>query len=237
MSTKTNSPVPERDQPPDTKAAHAQRSGLRPKQTRTEEPTDRRSPEQAKGYGARLARRGWTIQSIVHQGRTVFTALDSFIPDWHSMDWAEQVYHQAKHRFDSNGILSIAADELTGNDPLLRRAIRTSSLQQNGYPLPGSPVPGSNERLKELLEKTRITLDYDSQNDTALIHTGPDGSIIVTNQVGWSPATVENLREYTLSEHQHCPWEHNRGTDPGPMPDWALPISNMPLPRITTPQA
>ena len=205
--------------------------------TPAQTPSDAEAPEQARGYGTDLANKGWTIQSVVHQGQSIFTALDSCIQDWHNMDWSQRVYHQAKHRFDANGILSIKANELTGPDPLLRRAIRTSSLHPNGYPLPGGPIAGANERLRQILQKTRVTIDYDSQNDTTLVHTGPDGSIIVTNETGWSTATVENLREYRLSELQACPWEPHgpHGPDaPGPMPDWAHPTSNLPLPSTTT---
>ena len=209
----------------------------RPKRTPAQTPAEAEAPEQAKLYGADLANRGWAIQSVVQQGKTVFTSLDSFIPDWHNLNWADQVYHQAKYRFDSHGILSIAAGELTGTDPLLRRSIRTSTLHPNGYPLPGGAIPGTDERLKRLLEKTRTTLDYDSQNDSALIHTGPDGSIIVTNESGWNTATIENLRQYTLHEDQQCPWEQHPGHPRPPMPEWALPTSNLPLPSTTNPKA
>ena len=235
MSRRTKPPGPGPDQDP---AAPPAEDTARPAKgesngTPAQAPPDAEAPEQAKGYGADLAKKGWTIQSIVQQGQSIFTALDSCIQDWHNMDWSQRVYHQAKHRFDSNGILSIKADELTGADPLLRRAIRTSSLHPNGYPLPGGPLPGANERLRRILQKTRAKIDYDSQNDTTLVHTGPDGSIIVTNETGWSTATVENLREYRLSELQACPWEPHGCDVPGPMPDWARPTSNLPLPSTT----
>ena len=83
-------------------------------------------------------------------------------------------------------------------------------------------VPGSNVRLQRILEDSRVNV-VGHRNSNALIHTGPDGSLIVTNESGWGLSYPEYSDIYAeLDERYMCHWEISQATWVPEAPYWAI---------------
>jgi hypothetical protein len=171
---------------------------------------------------AQLAQRGWTIIHETDTGKP--TAIRTVIDQWRALTWAKQTYCRAKYGFDEDGVLEISLHEL---HPTPRIAFRFHwDLFPDEFVTPGGQIPGSNDRLREILERSRLEVDNRKYDDTALVHTGPDGSLILTNEVGWGPPYTERDSNYVeLDEAYTCYWESGPSWVPE-APCWTCPACN-----------
>ena len=172
-----------------------------------------------------MVKRGWTLFNDEKiPGRL---GIRSVIPDWNELPWAQQTYYRAKYRFDENGVLEIGVSEINSASQKTIRHFHCDLFTEEKYVTPDGAMSGSNDRIREILEQNRVDLAYRGYDDTALVHTGPDGSIIYTNEVGWGPPMYwpEEKYYYELDDHHTCFWE----TGPywvSEMPCWACPECN-----------
>ena len=172
-----------------------------------------------------LVNRGWTatLRSDPGMPGGKETALATRIPGWNAMSWAGQMVHRAAYGFDENGELVIGIGQMA--DPETRLAVEASlavEAQGEGFALPGREMPGSDERLRKILQdrSAREPVKYDG---SAVVWMGEDQSVVYTCEQGWGiPRLVE--REPTF----HCefsgrgdlhPWQDNYGQQP----DWSMP--------------
>ena len=119
--------------------------------------------------------------------------------EWRNFTWAEQTYYRAKYEYTWTGVPT------------------TDSSKMLGQP----PVPGSNDRLQRILEDSRENL-VSRRSSNSLIHTGPDGSIIITNEGGWGLPLSEQPDIYAeLDERYLCHWEISQATWIPEAPYWA----------------
>lgn len=140
--------------------------------------------------------RGWTI---VKDNKTDLpTTIRSAIPDWNELTWAQQTYYRGKYLFNENGVLEITLSELrSASEKVIRDFSRDLFLDK--YVTPDGTLAGSNERLREILEQSRVDLECRSYDDTALVHIGPDGTAIYTNEVGWGRHAIGRRTKFTSS--------------------------------------
>lgn len=117
-----------------------------------------------------------------------------------NLTWAEQTYYRAKYGYTRAGVPMAASSEM---------------FRQLG-------VPGSNIRLQRILEDSRVSV-VGRRNSNALIHTGPDGSLIITNESGWGLLYPEQSDIYAeLDERYMCHWEISQATWVPEAPYWAI---------------
>ena len=171
---------------------------------------------------AELAEQGWTIIYDNNTGKP--TAIRSVIGQWKKLTWAKQIYYRGKYGFDEEGILEISLFELR---PTSRIALRFyCDLFPGEFVTPDGKMPSSNDRLRSILERSRIRVEDRKYDDTALVHTGPDNSLILTNEAGWGPPYTETDVSYVeLDDKYTCYWE----TGPSWVPDapcWTCPECN-----------
>lgn len=120
--------------------------------------------------------------------------------EWGNLTWAEQTYYRAKY---GNTVVSVPITDLS------------KMLRQPG-------VPGSNVRLQRILEDDRVNV-VSYRNRNALIHTGPDGSLIITNESGWGlPYPEQSDINAELDERYICHWEISQATWVPEAPYWAI---------------
>ena len=171
---------------------------------------------------AELVERGWTITYDNDTGEAI--AIRSVIDQWNKLTWAKQVYYRGKYGFDEDGTLEISSLELR---PTWRIAQRFyCDLFPDDFVTPGGKMPGSNDRLQAILERSRLGIESRKYDDTALIHRGPDDSLILTNEAGWGPPYTETNSSYVeLDDKYTCYWE----TGPSWIPEapcWTCPECN-----------
>ena len=122
-------------------------------------------------------------------------------PKWDSLTWAQQTYYWAKYGLTK-----------TGNPD----GSPSNSLSDIN-------LPGSNDRLRTCLGQNGVAVEKRLSNDT-LIHTGPDGSVVLTNRIGWGLPFPE---PYTLSaeldDGYMCFWEISIASWIPEAPYWAVP--------------
>ena len=167
--------------------------------------------------------RGWSI--IADDKTGVATAIRSTIPDWTELTWAQQTYYMGKYRFSGRGVLEISLSEIrrtTGKNGwhFDRDIIRDKHVT------PNVALAGSNDRLREILERSRVNLEHRGYDDSALLHIGSDGSAIYTNEAGWGPPLYwphELCAE--LDDSRTCRWEIGPSWVPE-APWWACPPCN-----------
>lgn len=153
-----------------------------------------------------MIERGWSIINRRNTGRP--TAIMSTIPNWADLTWAQRTYYQGKYRFGGTGILEISVSELSSaHEETVRHFSR--DLFPGKHVTPDGALPGSNERLREILEQSRVGLECRSYDDSALVHIGPDGSAIYTNAVGWGPPShwPDDKIYVELDDFHTCYWE------------------------------
>ena len=169
-----------------------------------------------------LASRGWVI--IYDEDADDAVAIRSVIRQWGKLTWAEQTYYRAKYGFDETGILDISL-------PLVKAAHspRTGCFYPNAngnpgeFPTPDVSMPGSDNRLKAILEKSRIAVHRNRYDDSALTHVGPDNTLTLTNAAGWGPPRTESYGYAELDDKYICVWEHSLATWGTEAPWWADP--------------
>ena len=171
---------------------------------------------------AEFAERGWTIIRENDTGEP--TAIRSVIDRWKDFTWAKQTYYRAKYGFDESGELEIRLYELHPT-PGIALTFHCD-LFQDEFVTPDGCMPGANNRLREVVERSRLGVDSRKYDDTALVHIGPDGSLILTNEVGWGPPYTEADSSYVeLDDKYICYWE----TGPSWVPEapcWTCPECN-----------
>ncbi len=171
---------------------------------------------------AELVKRGWIIVYDDDTGKP--TAIRSVIGQWKKLTWAKQIYYRGKYGFDEEGILEISLFELR---PTSRIALRFyCDLFPDEFVTPDGKMPGSNDRLRSILELSCIRVEDRKYDDTALVHTGPDNSLILTNEAGWGPPYTETDSSYVeLNDKYTCYWETGLSWIPE-APCWTCPECN-----------
>ena len=170
---------------------------------------------------AELVERGWTI---IYDDAGEATAIRSVIDQWNKLIWAKQVYYRGKYGFDEDGALEISLLELRPTSRIAQRFCCDWFLDD--VVTPDGNMPGSNDRLRAILERSRIGVEDRKYDDTALVHTGPDGSLILTNEAGWGPPLTETNSSYVeLDDEYTCYWENGPSWIPE-APCWTCPECN-----------
>ena len=155
---------------------------------------------------SQLKERGWSI--IKHSETGSPTAIVSTIPNWKDLTWAQPTYYKGKYNFGECGILEISLSELSSSrETTTKHFIR--DLFPDNYVTPGGALPGSNERLRKILEQSRVKLECGNYDDSALVHVGPDGTAIYTNELGWGPPSQwpDDKIYVELDTSYTCYWE------------------------------
>ena len=166
-----------------------------------------------------LVKRGWIVICDDNTGEAV--AVRSVIRQWPELTWARQTYYRAKYGFDANGVLDIG---LGG-----RKTTPSASGCFFRNPVPGEFVtpddrmPGSNDRLQEILAQSSVSAKRCRYDDTALRHIGPDSTAILTNAVGWGLPGAGAHDYATPDDNYACFWEISRATWCPDVPWWAEP--------------
>ena len=120
--------------------------------------------------------------------------------EWGNLTWAEQTYYRAKYGYTGTGVPITYSSNVLGQLPVL----------------------GSNDRLQRILEDSRVNVDS-RRNINALIHTGPDDSVVITNESGWGLPHPEQSGIYMeLDERYMCHWEISQATWVPEAPYWAI---------------
>ena len=168
--------------------------------------------------------RGWTIIKDNKTDRP--TAIRSVISDWNELTWAQQTYYRGKYRFDESGILEINLSELrSATEKVIMHFSR--DLFPDKYVIPDGSLTGSKERLRRILEQSRVDLECSGYDDTALVHLGPDGTVIYTNEAGWGPPCHWPGDEFyfELDDFHTCYWQIGPAWTPE-APCWTCPECN-----------
>jgi hypothetical protein len=120
-------------------------------------------------------------------------------PERGKLTWAQQTYYQAKY-----GIIEADQPEVGLSETRSERK-----------------VLGSNDRLQRILAQSRVNVTSCRPNGT-LIHTGPDGSAVLTNEIGWGLPNPEPTDLYIeLDDRYMCYWEISQATWTPEAPYWA----------------
>ena len=166
-----------------------------------------------------LTDRGWKIIYNDSTGEAV--AIRSVIRHWNKLTWAQQTYYRGKYDFNEKGVLDIGllGHSKTPDNPGL--FFRNPTSEE--IVIPEERLPGSNERLWAILEKSRVAVECNRYDDTVLMHTGPDNSIILTNAAGWGPPRTEPHGYAELDDKYTCHWEISLATWCPDAPWWACP--------------
>ena len=171
-----------------------------------------------------LIERGWKLVEETETSQTI--AIMTIIPDWKSLTWAQQAYYKGKYRFSEKGTLVIGLWEL---GIVCEKTDNHSALDvfQQPHILPDTALEGSNDRLKRILDDCRVGHESRSYDDTALLHVGPDGTAIYTNQIGWGPPIhwTDEGEYVELNPLFTCYWEIGPSWVSEP-PWWACPPFN-----------
>ena len=169
-----------------------------------------------------LASRGWTV--IYDEDAEDAVAIRSVIRKWDELTWAKQTYYRAKYGFDESGVLDISL-------PLVKVApgarigcfYPDTGADFGEFPTPDVSIQGSDNRLKAILEKSRIAVQRNRYDDSALTHVGPDSTLILTNAAGWGPPLTEPYGYAELDDRYICIWEFSLDTWGAEAPLWADP--------------
>ena len=139
-------------------------------------------------------------------------------------DLAKQTYYRAKYGFDESGVLDISLP-LVKVAPGARAGCFYPNTNANlgEFPTPDVSIQGSDNRLKAILEKSRIAVHRNRYDDAALTHVGPDSTLILTNAAGWGPPLTEPYGYAELDDRYICIWEFSRDTWGAEAPGWADP--------------
>ena len=171
-----------------------------------------------------MIERGW---SIINYAKTELPmAIGYTIPEWGKLSWAEMTYYRGKYRFDEKGSLHIRLHELKAASESTKRDFVRDRFPGK-FVFPNSALPGSNERLREILEQSRIGLETRSYDDSALVHIGPDDSAIYTNEAGWGPPCHWPVEKtyVELDDSRTCWWEIGTSWI-SDAPCWTCPACN-----------
>lgn len=143
---------------------------------------------------------------------------------WNTLTWAECAYYRAKYGFSEDGGF------LSGSivDPS-KAGFRVRILHSGQIVLPVGGLPGSDERLREVLSQSRIGVESLRYTD-GLTHTGPDGTVILTDEYLWG--LPDGHCETEISRSYSCIWEGSPGNWTHEAPWWALASSTGYAPEL-----
>lgn len=119
--------------------------------------------------------------------------------EWGKLTWAQQTYFQAKYGIGGADRLEVELSESRS----------------------GNSVFGSNDRLQRLLSQELVDV-ASCRPEGTLVHNGPDGSEILTNEIGWGLPRSGTLGSYAeLDDRYMCHWEISQATWTPEAPYWA----------------
>lgn len=171
---------------------------------------------------AQLREIGWAASPGPGPGRMQNVSTD--IPGWGGMTWAERILHRGMYGFDDRGTLFLHDHSL--RDPAVRQAVLGAALHEDQgrrYAIPEGPLPGSDDRLRRLLDNHRNWEPMRARDDS-IVWRGGDGSLLLTCPEGWGiPGHTEEGPIYCEFGEggSLCPWE-GYGEQPSwsARPDW-----------------
>ena len=164
-----------------------------------------------------LIARGWIV---IHDRVTnERIAIRSVIQHWKSIPWSHQTYYRAKYGFDENGVLDISLSEhpISTNDP----GFSFRKLAPGEVVIPDQSMPGSNNRLRTILEQSQVTAEHNRYDDVGVAFTGPDGTVLLTGEYCWGLPYLD-YNDYTEIDNNHiCVWGNSSTTWCPDAPWWA----------------
>ncbi len=169
-----------------------------------------------------LAKRGWKIIYNGDPADRTTVAIRSVIDKWGELTWAKQTYYRAKYGFNENGVLDIKLP-LVKVHPGMNIGCFCRSPELGEFVTPDVSLPSSNNRLQAILEQSRIAVHPNRYDDTALMHVGPDNTLILTNAAGWGLPLTEPNGYAELDDGYNCHWEISSATWRPYVPRWANP--------------
>ena len=172
-----------------------------------------------------LVDQGWII--IADEDTNEIVGIRSVIQTWKSLTWAEQTYYRAKYGFNEAGILDIG---LSGQVASTRKTgLFLRPLPHSEVVTPARSSPGSDDRLREVLAQSRVAVESLRYTD-GLTHTGPDGTVIITDEYLWGIPDGHCGDE--VSRSYSCIWEDSPVNWANEAPWWALPSSTGESPEL-----
>ena len=165
-----------------------------------------------------LIDQGWVV--MVDEETDEIIGVRSIIRHWHTLTWAEQTYYRSKYGFSENGILDISLYEHDANTSKLGLALRPPVYGR--IVVPDESLPGSNDRLQTILSRSRVAVENNRYDETALVHFGPDGTVIHTYEYLWGIEHPKDIYYAELDPNYICNWEISIATWCPTAPWWAL---------------
>ena len=167
---------------------------------------------------------GWQIMYADHTGQPI--AIRAIVDHWDSLSWAYQTFYRAKYGFNRVGLLEFSLSEVSSNR-MASDCIHRSLLSDRDF-TPGGNTSGSNDRLRTILEQSRVNVEASRYDYNALIHIGPDDTAILTGMAGWGPVSIASPSDYAeLDDRYTCYWETSSPNWVPEAPDWATNSNNL----------
>ena len=166
---------------------------------------------------AELLELGWIVR-LDEDTNEVF-GVQSVIRQWKSLPWAVQTFYRAKYGFSDGGLLSINLSR--GGAPSGRSLVTCRPAQLGPIAVPSNQLPGSGERLRSILAKTRVRVANYRYDDVGLVHTGPDGTVILTLEFLWALASPRDCEQGEYDDKFTCLWESSASNWDLTAPWWA----------------
>ena len=165
-----------------------------------------------------LVQEGWIV--VVDEGTDEIVSLRSVVRQWKTLTWADQTFYRAKYGFDENGLLEL---DVSGKGTYVRTLGLVLRPQPHGsIVLPENHQSGSNVRLQRILTESRAEVINDRYDETALVHVGPDGTVVLTNEYLWGLAVARDNPDSELDQERVCHWEISLETWCPTAPWWAI---------------
>lgn len=143
---------------------------------------------------------------------------------WNTLTWAERTYYRAKYGFSEDG--GFLPESIVNP---IKAGFRVSVLHSGQVVLPVMGLPGSDERLREILSQSRIAVGSLRYTD-GLAHTGPDGTVMLTDEYLWG--LPDGRCDTEVSRSYSCIWEASPGNWAHEAPWWALASSTGDAPEL-----
>ena len=170
-----------------------------------------------------------TIRELIDQGwlaiyseqGAAIVGIRSTADNWCDLTWAQRVFYRAKFGFDTKGVLDIPVSELF--DPSRGRDFYYREPDDEIL-IPDRPMPGSNQRLRGLLELGKVEIEAVGYDNEARLHIGHDGSAILVTEASWGLPIPNDIDYIEPDDKYMCYWdETNRHNWLPTAPWWAMP--------------